>query len=82
MTDNPIFGGFEWAKPGDRERAFRSTIPTEALARAFGEWYFRYKRSSPTTALTLLTDVYFEILDVRGDAAAEQFLSIADPSDI
>jgi len=77
-----IFGGFDWTDPDDRMRAFRSTIPTDALARAFGEWYFQYKRSSPDTALSLISDVFIEILDVRGEAAAEQFLDIADPSEV
>jgi hypothetical protein len=77
-----MFGGFDWTNPDDRERAFRSSIATDALARAFGEWYFVYKRSSPETALSLISDVFIEILDVRGEAAAEQFLDIADPSEI
>jgi hypothetical protein len=77
-----MFGGIDWTNPDDRERAFRSSIATDALARAFGEWYFVYKRSSPDTALSLISDVFIEILDVRGEAAAEQFLGIADPSEI
>ena len=77
-----IFGGFDWTDPDDRMRAFRSSVATDALARAFGEWYFQYKRSSPDTALSLISDVFIEILDVRGEAAAEQFLDIADPSEV
>jgi hypothetical protein len=77
-----MFGGFDWTKSEDRERAFRSSIATDALARAFGEWYFQYKRSSPDTALSLVSDAYMEILAIRGEAATEQFLDIADPSEI
>jgi len=77
-----MFGGFDWTNPDDRERAFRSSIATDALARAFGEWYFVYKRSSPETALSLVSDAYMELLAVRGEAAAEQFLDLADPREI
>jgi hypothetical protein len=77
-----MFGGFDWTKSEDRERAFRSQVATDALARAFGEWYFHYKRSSPDTALSLISDAFIEIFDIRGEAAAEEFLSIADPSEI
>jgi hypothetical protein len=77
-----MFGGVDWTNGDDRVRAFRSSIATDALARAFGEWYFVYKRSSPDTALSLISDVFIEILDVRGEAVAEQFLDIADPSEV
>ena len=75
-----MFGGFDWTNPEDRERAFRSSIATDALARAFDEWYLQYKRSSPDTALSLISDVFIQILDVHGEAAAEQFLDNADPA--
>jgi hypothetical protein len=77
-----IFGGFDWTNGDGRERAFRSTIATDALARAFGEWYFHYKRSSPDTALSLVSDAYMEILAIRGTREAELFLDIADPREI
>jgi hypothetical protein len=77
-----IFGGFDWTNPDDREWAFRSSIATDAIGRAFGEWYFQYKRSSPDTALSLISDAYMEILAIRSAAAAEQFLDLADPSEV
>ena len=77
-----MFGGFDWTNPDDGERAFRSTIPMDALARAFGEWYFAYRRSSPATALSLISDVFIEILDIRGTREAEVFLDKADPRGI
>jgi hypothetical protein len=54
-----IFGGFDWTDPNDRERAFRSSIATDALARAFGEWYFTFNRVEPGRALGIIADARF-----------------------
>jgi hypothetical protein len=53
-----MFGGFDWANPDDRARAFRSNIATDAIGRAFGEWYFtvlaKWQPPAPTTHHSLL----------------------------
>lgn len=77
-----MFGGFDWTDQADRERAFRSSISTDALGRAFGEWYFRFKREAPERALGVIADAYIEMIDARGAADAEQFLDLADPREV
>jgi hypothetical protein len=77
-----MFGGFDWTNSDDRARAFRSTIATDAIGRAFGEWYFTFKRAEPHRALSIMADAYIEMLDVRGESDAERFMDLADPREI
>jgi len=77
-----LFGGFDWTNSDDRARAFRSSIATDAIGRAFGEWYFTFKRAEPHRALSIMADAYIEMLDVRGESDAERFMDLADPREI
>jgi hypothetical protein len=77
-----LLGGFDWASPEDRARAFGSSIATDAIGRAFGQWYFAFKRAEPHRALGIIADAYIEMLDARGEPDAERFIDLADPREI